>query len=147
MRCLLFLENPPIAPEADRVHTFEAAQRRPGAGGPAANSAAAAVEREDEFWTCGAEILQDRAMVRMYGRRLCELVARCLAYVPAHRPSLRQLQREIDAGLAEAGGGVSQADADFFFDPPGPLPAVDAGRPMDTDIWAEYARYRNPPGA
>lgn len=126
MRCILLLDHPPAFPDGGRIQAFEFLRPVP-------------VRYEHQFWSCGADLVQDPGTVRQYGKRLCNLIARCLAYVPIHRPTLAEIQREVDRGLAVEpnGGRVSQQDADLFFDPPEPLPGVANGRPMDTDIWAD----------
>lgn len=133
MRCILLLEEPPHAPYAERVPFLEN-RTLPNNNDP--NS----VPLKDQFWTCGAELFQDRALVRKYGLRLCRLIARCLAYTPAHRPSLTQIQEQITRCLAEEpdGGRVRREDVDFFFDAPGPLPDVVNQNPGAVDIWAGY---------
>ncbi|KUI67727.1 hypothetical protein VM1G_02955 [Cytospora mali] len=45
--------------------------------------------------TYGADVL-DPIYVNRYGQRMCELVARCLMHKPADRPSLQDLQAELD---------------------------------------------------
>lgn len=128
MRCVLLLDRPPKIPDAGRITEFENAAL--GAQVPLAN----------QFWSCGADFQQDPGMLRQYGRRLCNLVARCLAYAPHNRPTLWDIQRQIARGLREdpnnVDARVTPAEAALFFDPPAPLPAVAGGRPIDTDIWA-----------
>lgn len=130
MRSIVFLEKPLLAPQPGRVRKFEGRGSGPNGQGP--------VPFEDQFWSLGDDILQDPGAQRLYGGRMCNLIARCLAYVPAHRPKLAQIQREIRRGLAEEPDGdrVARRDVDLFFDPPAPLPAVDPARPSDIDIWA-----------
>lgn len=127
MRSILFLEPPLPVPQPGRVRKFEAP--RPGQG---------PVPYEDQFWSLGDDVLQDPAAVRHYGGRMCNLIARCLAYVPGHRPTLTQIQREIRRGLEElrSGGRIPETIANIFFDPPEPLPAVAESQPRDVDIWA-----------
>lgn len=127
MRCVLLLDHPPVIPDGGRIEAFEVL---PSPGAP--------VPYEDQFWSCGADLVQDAGTVRLYGKRMCNLIARCLAYVPAHRPTVAEIQREVNRGLAAEpdGGRVSQQDAGVFFDAPDPLLRVAGGRPMDTDIWA-----------
>lgn len=46
--------------------------------------------------TYGAGVL-DRVYIDHYGQELCELVARCMMHRPADRPSLNELQAQLDA--------------------------------------------------
>ncbi|ROV97442.1 hypothetical protein VMCG_06859 [Cytospora schulzeri] len=46
-------------------------------------------------WTYGAEIM-GREYIDRYGREMCELVARCLMHRPVDRPTLDQLQTNLD---------------------------------------------------
>lgn len=46
--------------------------------------------------TYGADVL-DQVYTDSYGQELCELVARCMMHRPADRPSLNELQAQLDA--------------------------------------------------
>ncbi|KAF3762795.1 hypothetical protein M406DRAFT_72782 [Cryphonectria parasitica EP155] len=118
MRCCMLLEQPPVAPVTDRVQRFE----EPGS--------------PEMHFTGGFDLLNDPACVSFYGREMCELVARCLEYVPHHRPDLETLQRAVTAGLQAADPVGPSWRTTYFGNPPPPRGPVEGVRLADLDPWA-----------
>lgn len=102
MWCCMTLLKPNAAPIA---------QPMPTAPGPVASRPR----------TYGADVL-NQTYVNRYGQEMCELVARCMMHKPADRPSLQQLQAELNS-----------------IKPQGPMP-------RQTQTWiGKY--FRDPPAA
>lgn len=116
----MLLENPPPALEASRERRFEA---WPFNG--------------QTFWTYGSDVLQDPGCLRLYGERMCELVAQCLAHVPDQRPSLAVLQQAISLQLQSRGRVPDDWMKDFFGLPPPPA-TLSGVNPGKVDVWHEF---------